>query len=74
MGIELGQNPDAVIRNLSKGSFDQEKAEQGSRQAGDESYQARIKDVDANTPSRFNADPRRLYETSGCAGKLRYLQ
>ncbi|MFY3762932.1 D-lactate dehydrogenase, partial [Escherichia coli] len=24
----------------------------------------------ADTPSRFNADKRRLYEASGCAGKL----
>lgn len=70
MGVYLGDTPDEVIRNLSTGTFDKEKVGQGSRQASDESYQARIKDVDASTPSRFNADPRRLYETSGCAGKL----
>ena len=29
-----------------------------------------MRDVDADTPSRFNADKRRLYEASGCAGKL----
>ena len=26
--------------------------------------------MDADTPSRFNADERRLFEASGCAGKL----
>ena len=26
--------------------------------------------IDADTPARFNADPRRLFEASGCAGKL----
>ncbi|MFT4654007.1 MAG: D-lactate dehydrogenase [Patiriisocius sp.] len=70
IGVDLGQNSDDVIRNLSIGNFIKEKVTQGSRHASDESYQARIKDVDANTPSRFNADPRRLYESSGCAGKL----
>lgn len=27
-------------------------------------------DVEADTPARFNADKRRLYEAAGCAGKL----
>ena len=26
-----------------------------------------------NTPARFNADGRRLYEASGCAGKIAVL-
>ena len=29
-----------------------------------------MRDIDAATPARFNADPRRLFEASGCAGKL----
>ena len=29
-----------------------------------------IKDVNANSPARYNADKKRLYEASGCAGKL----
>jgi D-lactate dehydrogenase len=70
LGLFLGNTPDEVILNLASGNFSKEEVEQGSRQASDESYQARIKDVDADTPSRFNADPRRLYEASGCAGKL----
>lgn len=70
LGIYLGDTPDEIIKNLSSGNFSKEKLTQGTRQASDESYQARIKDVDADTPSRFNADPRRLYESSGCAGKL----
>jgi D-lactate dehydrogenase len=70
MGVFLGNTPDELILNLSTGNFAQENLQQGTRQASDESYQARIKDVDADTPSRFNADPRRLYESSGCAGKI----
>ena len=29
-----------------------------------------MRDVEADTPSRFNADQRRLHEASGSAGKL----
>jgi len=70
LGIYLGDNPDSVISNLSQGKFDKEQLTQGTRQSCDELYQTRIKDVNASTPSRYNADPRRLYEASGCAGKL----
>ena len=70
LGLYLGDTPEEVIQNLASGNFPKEQVTQGTRQASDESYQARIKDVDADTPSRFNADPRRLYESSGCAGKL----
>jgi D-lactate dehydrogenase len=70
LGVYLGDTADDVIRNLQQGNFNASKIEQGQRKASDQQYQARIKDVDASTPSRFNADPRRLYESSGCAGKL----
>jgi D-lactate dehydrogenase len=29
-----------------------------------------VRDIEAGTPARFNADPRRLHEAAGCAGKL----
>lgn len=70
LGIDLGNDPDTIIHNLAHGNFDKTSLIQGTRRASDDSYQARIKDVDAYTPSRFNADPRRLYEASGCAGKI----
>ncbi|MFZ1426808.1 MAG: hypothetical protein WAS21_08580 [Geminicoccaceae bacterium] len=34
---------------------------------------AHVRDIDAETPARFNADPRRLSEASGSAGKLMLL-
>jgi D-lactate dehydrogenase len=70
LGIDLGNNPDAIIQTLSDGSFATQGLGQGQRKASDTLYQARVKDIDADTPSRFNADPRRLYESSGCAGKV----
>ena len=38
--------------------------------ASDRDYGTHVRDVDADTPARFNADPRRLREAAGCAGKL----
>src|SRR3546814_19409538 len=33
-------------------------------------YPRHVRDVDADTPARFNADPRCLFEASGSAGKM----
>ena len=38
--------------------------------ASDRDYVTHVRDVEAETPARFNADPRRLREAAGCAGKL----
>jgi D-lactate dehydrogenase len=80
LGIELGENPVEILKNLQTGNFERKasytESEGGDdaclrpRMASDKEYIERIKDVEANTPSRFNADERRLYEASGCAGKL----
>lgn len=70
LGIDLGEDADTIIKNLAAGNFSTDNIEQGNRSASDTLYQARIKNIDADSPSRFNADPRRLYEASGCAGKL----
>lgn len=70
LGLALGHTADEIVQNLANGTFSDTHIEQGTRDASDKLYQARIKEVDADTPSRFNADPRRLFESSGCAGKL----
>ncbi|GAB2505727.1 D-lactate dehydrogenase [Microbulbifer agarilyticus] len=76
LGIELGKTPEEILTNLEHGNF----AEVGQlaysssntrpRMASDREYVERVRDIDADTPARFNADPRRLFETSGCAGKV----
>lgn len=40
------------------------------RHAHDHDYVSRVRDINADTPARYNADPDRLFESSGCAGKL----
>ncbi|PLR32060.1 D-lactate dehydrogenase [Chimaeribacter californicus] len=70
LGIDLGETPEEILTRLEKGSYSPYEIEQSPRAASDHEYVERVRDVDADTPSRFNADPRRLHEASGCAGKL----
>ena len=70
LGIDLGETPEEILTRLEKGSYSPYEIEQTPRAASDHEYAERVRDVDADTPSRFNADPRRLHEASGCAGKL----
>ena len=69
LGIELGDSPEQILSNLENGNFETHGLST-DKKASASDYIDRIREVDANTPSRFNADPSRLYEASGCAGKL----
>jgi D-lactate dehydrogenase len=70
LGIALGESPEEMITRLASGDFVKDGVEDGGKLASDREYVARLRDVDADTPARFNADERRLFEASGCAGKL----
>ncbi len=41
--------------------------------ASDQRYVHDVAQVDADMPARFNADPSRLFEASGSAGKVLYV-
>ena len=69
LGIDLGDTPEEIIGNLSSGNFPKSLRET-SMKASASDYEHIARDVNADTPSRFNADPTRLYEASGCAGKI----
>ncbi len=69
LGIDLGDSPEEILGRLEKGDFDRTVAATNLK-ASDTDYAAQVRNVDAATPARFNADKRRLYEASGCAGKL----
>ncbi|SDR45680.1 D-lactate dehydrogenase [Pseudovibrio sp. Tun.PSC04-5.I4] len=70
LGIELGDTPEQILINLEAGTYTPADISTTILKASDSEYSSRVRDVDAATPARFNADKRRLYETSGCAGKL----
>lgn len=71
LGIQnLGDTPETILTNLEQGNFNEQDVISDQRIASDQDYTQRIRDINANTPARYNADPRRLYEASGCAGKV----
>jgi D-lactate dehydrogenase len=70
LGVELGDNPEQILENLQNKNFTQENILHPNKLASDNEYHQRVRDVDASTPARFNADGRRLYGASGCAGKI----
>jgi D-lactate dehydrogenase len=70
LGIDLGKTPEEILARLELGDFSEDDIDYGASRASDNSYEGRVRDIAAATPARFNADPGRLYEASGCAGKL----
>lgn len=68
LGLPLGNDPEEILARVERGDLpDPEPTEAW---ASDREYVAHVRDVEAATPARFNADPRRLRESAGCAGKL----
>ena len=71
LGIALGPDAETILKRVEAGDFtDADVVHDPARAASDSGYAARIRDIDADTPARFNADPDRLFEASGSAGKV----
>ena len=70
LGIELGDTPEDILTNLQTKSYTKDQIKFPNKLASDNEYHKRVRDVDASTPARFNADGRRLNGASGCAGKI----
>ena len=58
------------MKNLDNGNFSEENIKNSNFKASSTDYKSIIKDTNADTPARYNADKRRLYDASGCSGKL----
>ena len=70
LGIELGNSSEDILTNLQTQNYNKDHIQFPSKLASDNEYKERIRNVKAHTPARFNADERRLYGASGCAGKI----
>jgi D-lactate dehydrogenase len=72
LGIDLGHEPEAMLARLESGDFAaaQLSAPGSARASAAADYAPHVRDIDAASPARFNADPRHLHEASGSAGKL----
>ncbi|WOC16374.1 D-lactate dehydrogenase [Pseudochrobactrum sp. MP213Fo] len=71
LGIDLGSTPEEILSRLDKGDYTPDDIKNDSSAiAHDNEYAARVRKIEEKSPARFNADPRRLKNASGCAGKL----
>ena len=71
LGIDLGNSPEEILTRLQRGDYrPHQVSNEAAGKASDQRYGEHVRDVDADTPARFNADPSRLFEASGSAGKL----
>ncbi|MEE7559623.1 D-lactate dehydrogenase [Xanthomonas sp. Kuri4-2] len=71
LGIALGDTPEQILGRLQAGDYtESDIADDPARAASDPHYGEHVRQVDAPTPARFNADPVRHYEAAGSAGRL----
>lgn len=74
LGIRLGDDPETILRRVEAGDFTPADVEDDpARHCSDHDYHEHVRKIDESTPSRFNADPRRLFESAGSAGKVMIL-
>lgn len=69
LGIELEGDPEAVLDALQRGAWDEAGVTPPPTDSLDTDYSTHVREM-APTPARYNADPKFLFEASGCAGKL----
>ena len=70
LGIDLGNSPEAILGALDNGEIPERAIHSDTGRASQDGYAEKVADVDASTPSRYNADPEGLFEASGSAGKI----
>jgi D-lactate dehydrogenase len=74
LGIKLGNDPETILKRVEAGDFQPDEIEDDpDRHCSDHDYQEHVRKIDEQTPSRFNADPKRLFESAGSAGKVMIL-
>ena len=70
LGIALGDTPEEILTRLETQQYRVSDIQDDVGHASDPHYSHDVTQVDADSPARFNADPSRLFEASGSAGKI----
>lgn len=70
LGIQLGRTPEEILTRLQNADYTPADVEADAGFASAGGYAERVRDIDAPSAGRFNADPTMLHESSGSAGKL----
>ena len=69
LGIELGDDPAQVLDRLQRGDWSDAEVTPPPADSLDTEYADHVREI-ADTPARYNADPKFLFEASGSAGKI----
>jgi D-lactate dehydrogenase (quinone) len=71
LGVRLGDEPEQILDRLEHGDFNSSDiVRDPNRWGSDREYVRHVREIDSPLPARYNANPRRLFEASGCAGKI----
>ena len=70
LGINLGSSPEEILDNLQNQNYKESDIFNTNKLGSDDKYSEIVRQIDNNTPSRFNSDSRLLYGASGSAGKI----
>ena len=70
LGINLGSSPEEILDNLQNQNYKEADIFNTDKLGSDDKYSEIVRQIDKNTPSRFNSDSRLLYGASGSAGKI----
>lgn len=71
LGIRLGDSAEGILARLDNRDYrDDDILWDDGRLASDPDYSRIVREIDKDTPARFNNDPRLLFGASGAAGKV----
>ncbi|MDN6666042.1 MAG: D-lactate dehydrogenase [Brevibacterium sp.] len=69
LGISLGEDPAHILDKLQRGDWSDEDVTPAPDDSADTEYSEHVREI-VDSPARYNANPKFLFEASGSAGKL----
>lgn len=70
LGLDLGHTEEEILNRLETHQYSEADIILSDAHASGFDYSQRVKEIDASTPARFNANKHNLFEASGSAGKV----
>ena len=70
LGINLGSTPEEILENLQNKNYQESDIPETDKLCSDNKYSQIVREIEMNSPSRFNSDTRLLWGASGSAGKI----
>ncbi|MDG2108577.1 MAG: D-lactate dehydrogenase [Flavobacteriaceae bacterium] len=68
--VNLGSSPEEILDNLQNKNYKKSDIQNTNKLGSDDKYSKIVRQINENTPARFNSDNRLLYGASGSAGKI----